>query len=222
MPSVRLCIDEISDKIIEFQRKYRDAYLLNLQGKTYIFREPTLNEWMQLEKFEFSKLNASSYLVDVLLLYPPKENLSAGEILSLGNEIYKVASKFADDNIIAGSLDRISKDLNSGDSIESVIMIICSAFPSYRPEDVYEFSFDRLMTRLAQAKKILAPPEAQGSARGGSATLPPDATGIARSKSDLQCVLSKHREEIKRFKPHKDSKPLQSAPKGKPNGLRNK
>jgi len=187
------------DRIAELQKKYKDIYLLNLRDKTYIFRDPTLDEWMRLEKFEFSKLNASSYLVETLLLYPPKENLLAGEILSLGNEIYKVASKFADDNIIAKSLDTISRDLDSGDSIESVVMVICSAFPSYKPEDIYEFNFDRLMTRLAQAKKILSPTEAPG-------TLSSQTMGIDASRNNLQAELAKHRQEIKKFKPFKDSK----------------
>jgi len=207
-------------KIVELQRKYTDIYLSNLRGKTYIFRDPTLGEWMKLEKFEFSKLNASAYLVDTLLLHPSKESLLAGEILSLGNEIYKVASKFADDNVIAGTLDTISKDLNSGDSIESVIMIICSAFPSYKPEDIYEFNFDRLMTRLAQAEKILSPPEVPGTVGDGTPILPEQASGIARSKNDLQIALAKHRSQIKKLTPHKDSKPYQDLNTKKPNKLR--
>jgi len=210
------------NKIAEFQRKYKDIYMLNLRDKTYIFREPTLDEWMRLEKFELSKLNASSYLVDTLLLYPPSEDLLAGEILSLGNEIYKVASKFADDSIIAESLDIISKDLNSGDSIESVIMIICSAFPSYKPEDIYEFNFDRLMTRLAQAKKILSPERTPVSAGDGSLMSDLQATGIPASKDALRFELARHRQDIKKLRPHKESKPVQNATERKPNNLRRK
>jgi len=202
------------DKIIEFQKKYKDIYLLNLRGKSYIFREPTLDEWMRLEKFEFSRLNASSYLVDSLLLHPPIKSLLAGEILSLGNEIYKIASKFADDSIIAETLDSISKELNSGDSIESVIMVICSAFPSYKPEDIYEFSFDRLMTRLAQAKKILSPSETQFPTMGGNSGLASQATGIAASKRELQAKLARHKDKINKLKTYKESNIK------KPNNLR--
>lgn len=208
------------DKIIEFQRKYKNVYLLNLRDKTYIFREPTLDEWMRLEKFEFSKLNASSYLVDTLLLYPPRENLSAGEILSLGNEIYKIASKFADDNMIAEALDSMTKELNSGDSIESVIMIICSAFPSYKPEDIYEFNFDRLMTRLAQAKKILEPAQTQMPMRGALSDL--QVTGLPSAKESLRAALSQHKDKINKLKTYKGLNPHQDTNIKKPNKLRDK
>lgn len=184
--------------------EYRSAYLVKIGDKSYIFREPTLGEWIFLEKFADSKMCSEGYLVKKLLIYPKPESLMVGEAVRLGEEIYKAASVFSDDEKISLALDKEREKLDSHEDIDSIILTICSAFPAYKPEDVHNFNFQTLMKRIAQAERILQPQQPPG-AKNVPGLSPQQSVSAQTSSVELQKVLAKRKGQIKKeFKPFKE------------------
>lgn len=168
-------------------------YQVTLAGKEIIFRELTLGEWGSLSNY----MNSYFALYDIVcrmgIVSPFYEALSSGEAIWIGEQIFFQSMKFSDDTEINNGVEKILKNIE--ESVHVLPAIICSAFPAYKPEDIMNFDFETLTTRLAQISWM----ENRETRVPTNAALPPQ----ARSKSmfnegDLrQMSIEKSKEALK-------------------------
>jgi len=125
-------------------------YSVVLNDKTIIFRELNLGEWNSLRVLTNGSFVLYAHIVELAVIEPAYSQLRAGEILYLGEKIFKISSKFADDAVLEDSVAKVRSTLET--SVHIIPTLICSVFPAYTPEMVLEFDFDTLVIRLAQVQ----------------------------------------------------------------------
>ena len=125
---------------------------MRLGENDVIFRELKLGEWGSLASIPHGNLSLYAKVVEYAILKPAYADLRPGEILYLGERVFQLSSKFADDNKLQSSVSKIRDTIE--DSVHIIPALICSAFPAYTPEMILEFDFETLVIRLAQVKWI--------------------------------------------------------------------
>jgi len=160
------------------------SYRMTLNKKNVKFRELNLGEWGVLRGRPMGNLTLYAGIVECALLHPAYADLRPGEILFLGEKIFQLSSKFADDKEIASRVSDIKKDFE--DSIHVIPALICRVFPAYTPEMIMAFDFDTLVIRLAQVQ-WMSEQDNPSPAPEGMDHL--QAAGHDRSKSALDKAL---------------------------------
>ena len=193
--------EEILGLLDTFRKRGGSIYIVEYSdGKVFIYRELTLGEWNSLTSMNLTELSALEHMIKLGLLYPKPEALLPGEIKKIGELIYQVSSKFADDEAMANTIREKKQRILSGASgLDSIVLSICEAFPAYKPEDVYNFDFETLTTRLAQSEAKFAPKREPAvlsparKAQGNMTVSDLQQQSIDASTAALQAKLNKRR-----------------------------
>lgn len=192
---------KLLDLIADFKREGFDpVYAVEYKEQIFIYRELTLGEWDSLKNLNLSELCAAEHMAKLGILYPKYDQLLPGEIRKVGELIYQVSSKFANEDAMSAEIQAHKKQILHGISgLDTIIMTICDAFPAYKPEDILNFSYDTLVTRLAQAEAKFEPrkpfvglnPERAGMSQFDVPEL--QQASIETSREALNQELNKHR-----------------------------
>jgi len=127
-------------------------YSVKLGERTITFRELNLGEWGDLRGLKSGNISFYASVVERAIIDPTYFDLRPGEILYLGEKIFQISSRFADDKAIEDGVAKIRDGFE--DSVHIIPALICSTFQAYTPEMVLEFDFDTLVIRLAQVQYL--------------------------------------------------------------------
>lgn len=152
--------------LVELKRKHRQVFCLDFVGTRVIFRLPTWREhdiyeralalsWDlpgQIEDRIFREICLDPALIDEMNQTP------AG----LVSTVIRVALLLSGNNLSSPEkMDRLNADLQtvresvSTNAYESLIILICKAFPSFKPSEVEDLSYWEILRLSIMAEQIL-------------------------------------------------------------------
>lgn len=99
-----------------------------------------------LEEEVFRKCVVNQVFVDTI------DTLPAGIVSVVADEILNVSGPYQPD-LFNQEMERARHRASL--YIHQMAVLVCQAFPAYKPEDVYQMKYDDLLLRLAQAESIL-------------------------------------------------------------------
>lgn len=148
-------------KIVGHRRRYGSNWLTVFPDNLEIpWRQLTLQEFLDYDNlFRSSNYTAAEIEDEIFQLVVLEsvftENidiLPAGVVSTVAAQVLQVSG--------VDSPEQLSEDLHLArqqvqDFITSAVTLICSVFPAYKPEDVFNLKYDVFMVRLAMAEKRL-------------------------------------------------------------------
>lgn len=148
-------------KIVGHRKRYGDNWLTAFPNSLEIpWRQLTLQEFLDYDDLFRSNKYTSAEIEDEIFrlavlepLYTENlDILPAGVISTVAAQILNISG--------AQDPEQISRDLDiarnqTQDFISSAVVLICSVFPAYTPEDVYSLTYPVFMQRLALAERRL-------------------------------------------------------------------
>ncbi len=147
-------------KIIGYRKRYGSNWLTSFGNFDIPWRQLTLQEYLDYNNlFATGQLNTSD-IEDEIFNKIVLEDLYRDNIDILPAGV--VTSIVAQTLEVSGTLlpERIQEDLNLAraqvqDFVSSAVLLICSVFPAYKPEDIFNLNWETFMKRLALAEKRL-------------------------------------------------------------------
>jgi hypothetical protein len=150
-------VEELSKKI--------PVYNVTIHGCQFFYKEINIGEFVKIKSATTTNVEFEDCVVMVALLYTDTniDKLPAGVLHVLSNCILK-NSDFDMDNWQV-RIDEKKKDITPSkinknevgftNPVIPLIIQICRAFPSYKPEDLFNLSVDELLERVAWADIML-------------------------------------------------------------------
>ena len=150
---------ELLRNILEWKKKYRNVYAINILSKWYVYRS--------LSKGEFSSILAmtngieESDIEDVImsecLLYPAYnigmfDNDKAGEVERIYQTIIDTIGFSATDKFVE-DVERARSGLGSLEN--QIVILVCKAFPHLTLSDIDNLTYDELLRYLTVSEAIL-------------------------------------------------------------------
>jgi hypothetical protein len=149
------------EKIVGYRRRYGDNWLTVFPNNLEIpWRQLTLQEFLDYDDLfrsgRYTAVEIEDEIFCTAVLEPIYPNnldiLPAGIVSVVVAQILYVSGPT--------SPEQISNDLNIArtqvqDFISSAVTLICSVYPAYKPEEVFNLKYDIFMKRLAMAEKRL-------------------------------------------------------------------
>jgi hypothetical protein len=155
------------EKIVGYRKKYGDHWLtifpteLDPAGGLEIpWRQLTVQEFLdfdnsfRLQKYTTTEIEDEIFRLAVLnpVYRDNLDKLKSGTISTVVAQILNVSG--------AQTPEQLAEDLKYAryqvqDFITSAVTLICSVFPAYKPEDLFNLKYETLMIRLAMAEKRL-------------------------------------------------------------------
>lgn len=153
---------EIQDRIAELKVKHRHVYAIPLGDDWYLTRPLTWREHKQLVELGQDDVETPDKIVELTLLHPESiDDVLAGVVDTLANAIVNV-SGFSTMEAFEEGIEWGREQANLLE--QQLIMMICKAFPAYKPEELYEYPFLDLMLRWGMAEQMLGlAPDGQGA-----------------------------------------------------------
>jgi len=162
------------------------TYAISLGGRDIIFRELNLGEWGNLKNERSGFFDLYATVAKFSVLHPKYEDLEVGEILFLGELILEKSKRFSDEGEISREIEYIVSNMETSPHL--IPILICRAFPAYKPEDVMAWDFETFVTRMAQVQYMNDVKPNQDAPVGNL-----ENQSIAKSKSDLARAMRKRR-----------------------------
>lgn len=158
------------------KREFNHVYAVATTGGIFALRPLTWGEYKFTEDRVQAELLPEFAIVNTALVWPEKipDDVPAGVIPTLALAVLNI-SGFNNSDAIEASFAYAEYQIDT-DPEHYMVMIICKAFPAYKPEDLYELQFLDLVIRFKQAERMLglsAPPEPPKRARRRELTAPP-------------------------------------------------
>lgn len=149
------------DKIVGYRRRYGDNWLTVFpDGLEIPWRQLTLQEFLDCDDLFRSGRYTAVEVEDEVFRLAVLEPLYTDNLDILPAGIVSVV--VAQILYVSGPADpeQISNDLNIArtqvqDFISSAVTLICSVYPAYKPDEVFNLKYDVFMRRLAMAEKRL-------------------------------------------------------------------
>lgn len=148
------------NKVVGYRKRYGDNWLTTFDNLEIPWRQLTLQEFLDYDDLFRSGRYTPIEVEDEIFCAAVLESiyienidiLPAGIVSTVATQIMQISG--------AQSPEQIAEDLNIArsqvqDFISSAVTMICSVFPAYTPETVYELKYDMFMRRLAMAEKRL-------------------------------------------------------------------
>jgi hypothetical protein len=149
------------DKIVGYRRRYGDNWLTVFpDGLEIPWRQLTLQEFLDYDDLFRSGRYTAVEVEDEIFQLAVLESLYTDNLDILPAGIVSVV--VAQILYVSGpsSPEQIGNDLNIArtqvqDFISSAVTLICSVYPAYKPDEVFNLKYDVFMRRLAMAEKRL-------------------------------------------------------------------
>lgn len=143
--------------LLEAKDKYGDIYTVTFEDNTrVVFRLLSFKEYEHFNSLYANGLiqphDTTIYDRCKLDVIPGEKELRAGITHTVTNIILFLSGPKEVKDWIEG-LDQARKSIDN--IVERIEMIICRAFPAYKPEDIWKMSWGQIMKRLAQAEDLL-------------------------------------------------------------------
>lgn len=149
------------EQIVNHRKVYGDNWLTVFpDGLEIPWRQLSLQEFLQYDdlfrsgRYTTVEIEDEIFSLAVLqgLLVENIDLLPAGIVTTVVSQILTVSGP--------QSPEQMSEDLNIArssvqDFFSSAVTLICSVFPAYKPEDIFQLSYETVMKRLAMAEKRL-------------------------------------------------------------------
>ena len=143
------------------KREHNHVYAVETTGGIFALRPLTWNEFKFVKGKVQAEVLPEASIVKTALVWPDviPDDAPAGVIPTLALAVLNI-SGFENEEAIEASFAYADHQLDI-DPEHHMIMVICMAFPAYKPEDLYELQFLDLVMRFKQAKRMLGPTVAQ-------------------------------------------------------------
>lgn len=144
------------DLIIQrLKHEYGDIFGIELDGVEYIYRSLTLDEINKADQL-LEDTDREDFYAKSAVLFPDKfdiDNMRAGDVITLAEAVMSV-SGILDVETVKGYLIQARESLSS-DVITVMKSYIIAAMPSYREEELNNFTMKQLIAKLVLAEQIL-------------------------------------------------------------------
>jgi hypothetical protein len=144
--------------LLKAKAEYGDLYRVVFEDNTtVVFRLLSFKEYEHYYSLYFQGLIGSHDIsifekCKVQIIQGKEEELKAGIIYTITNIILRLSGPSS----IEDWATQLKESRNQLQNIKAQVeMIICKAFPAYRPEDIWDMKWDQIVHRLAQAEAIL-------------------------------------------------------------------
>ena len=137
------------------KQEFKHVYAVETEGGIFALRPLTWNEYkLTRDKIQADLLPEVS-IVNTALVWPEKipDDAPAGIIPTLALAVLTI-SGFDNVEAIEASFIHAEHQINT-DPEHYMVMIICKAFPAYKPEELYDLQFLDLIIRFKQAQRML-------------------------------------------------------------------
>jgi hypothetical protein len=150
------------EKIVGYRKRYGGNWLTHFPDNNLEipWRQLTIQEFLDYNDLfksgRYTEVEVEDEVFQLAVLEPIYVDnidiLPAGIISVVVAHILQVSG--------ASSPEQLTEQLNISrykvqDFMSSAVTLICSVFPAYKPEDVFNLNYDRFMERLAMAEKRL-------------------------------------------------------------------
>lgn len=142
------------EQIIELKQKYDEVFEVKVGKQTYYFRALTIAEYNEFTDLGISSGDLEDIIVERAILFPTNglDYIQPGAITSLSNEILE-ESGFA-------SIDKVKEELvlardETGTIMEMMKCIILAAMPSYRYDQLEDYTLKQITKLVGIAESIL-------------------------------------------------------------------
>lgn len=146
------------EDLLKAKAQYGDLYKVVFEDyTTVVFRLLSFKEYEQYHSLYLQSLIGSfdTTIFDrckIQLSANKEKELRAGVIYTITNIILQLSGPSTVEDW-AVQLEESRNQLHN--IVAQVEMIICKAFPAYRPEDIWDMNWNQIVHRLAQAEAIL-------------------------------------------------------------------
>ena len=137
------------------KREHNHVYAIGTEGGIFALRPLTWNEYKFIKEKVAVELLPEALIVETTLVWPDAipEDAPAGVIPTLALAALTI-SGFGNSDAIEAAFAYAEYQIET-DPEHFMIMIICKAFPAYKPEELYDLQFLDLVIRFKQAQNML-------------------------------------------------------------------
>ncbi len=146
---------DITKLYIDFSNKYRNVFIVQIQGETYIYRALGRGEYKEImQDKRFDDLAKEEIVCDQCLLYPDPDTIDWDKIeAGVPTELYKaiLTDSYLDDIVRRRSLhDYYRSEMYDLDN--QITCIIQEAFPNLELEEIESWDVDKTTKYLSRAE----------------------------------------------------------------------